>query len=328
MNSIEKINSITKLSDTAIDNLNLDIFNNINNAVKVAAPVLNVINHDIYKNINNVAKASLQMIEFINSDTYKNIYDAMKTSLYSIINSDFYNNLNSVIKQASLQMIEFINSDTYKNIYDAVHYATSILNVVTTDVYKNINFDVINAIKSSIEQTVNEISEKDEYDDNDVEKVAGLSKCALEITLTNNYPKSVKKNILINIYKNMWKLMGVPQFALILTVVLFTIQNIISNNTSQRIIIKETIREIIIIEKESRDLNLRGIINNDTRLYKKPNTKSIIIFTLDCGDIIEVIEIHKKWAYVRLYKTDIEGWVLKKYTKGSKIKKTNNLNII
>jgi len=68
--------------------------------------------------------------------------------------------------------------------------------------------------------------------------------------------------------------------------------------------------------------------NNDTRLYKKPNTKSIIIFTLDCGDIIEVIEIHKKWAYVRLYKTDIEGWVLKKYTKGSKIKKTNNLTIL
>ena len=75
-------------------------------------------------------------------------------------------------------------------------------------------------------------------------------------------------------------------------------------------------------------MNLRGIINNDTKLYKKPNTRSTIIFTLDCGDIIEVIKTHKKWVHVRLYKTDIEGWVLKKYTKGTKTKKTDNLTIL
>jgi len=63
-------------------------------------------------------------------------------------------------------------------------------------------------------------------------------------------------------------------------------------------------------------LNLRGIIYNKTIIHKKPNIKSTAIFRLYCGDIVEVIKIKKKWLYIRVYNTGIEGWVLKKYTKG------------
>ena len=321
MDSTDKINTITKSSNYLLINISPETISSISNAMKAAAPVLNNI-YDLNKNFNSTISS------IINSDLFKNINNKLITSFYNIIDSDLYKNYNTALQQVSLQMLDFINSDTFKNFYATAFYVASKFNTITTDLIMNISFNTINAINSEIEHTVNKISEKADFEYNDIKKLTELSTYVLETTVTNNYPKSVKKNILINLRRNIWKLMGIPQFAVILTIVIFLIQNTVLNNVSEKIIIRQTINEIIIIEKENIDVNLRGITNNNTKLYMKPNTKSQTIFTLDCGDIIEVIKIHKKWVYVRLYKTDIKGWVLKKYTKGPKFKKKDSLTIL
>ena len=325
MNSFDKINSITKFSNNLFNNLSPETISSISNAMKVAVPALNIINNNIYGLNTNFGSA---ISDIINNDLYKNINNKLLASFYNTIDSDFYKSFNAALKKTSSQMLDFINSDTYKNFYTNLNYFTPNLDIVTTDVYKNINLNEIKSIKHIIKKTVNEISDKDVYNDKDVEKVTELSSYALQMTLTSNCPKSVKKNLLMDFFRGIWKFMGIQQLAFLLTIVIFVYQNTVLNNAQQKITINQTINEIIIIERGNIDINLRGITTNNAKLYMKPNTKSQTIFTLDRGDIIEVLKIHKKWVYVRLYKTDIKGWVLKKNTKGPKFKKKDSLTIL
>ena len=291
----------------------------------------------LYKNIDAITNYNklfnVANFDFNAINTFTSKLDSIEPAFLRASSSTL-NQLNSLISNNDLDFTRKVNTLA----------SGSIMNV-TSDLFKNYNFDIakaffkiapgidfnsiktfdhytIDSINTSIKVTINDLAEKTTLDDSDMEKIENIGKCALEITRTKDLPNSVKKNIVFNILRNLWNFIGKPQFAAILLIILH-FMSAQQPNISEKIIVRETLREIIIIEKEHKELHLRGVISNETRLYLKPNTKSEKVFVLDCGDVVEVLRTKKKWIYVRLYKTDIEGWILKKYTKGTGNRRTN-----
>jgi hypothetical protein len=67
-----------------------------------------------------------------------------------------------------------------------------------------------------------------------------------------------------------------------------------------------------------RDLSESRILTWATALRLKPKTKSLFIFTAEKDDVVNVIAINHKWAYVTLMDNNnmpASGWILKKYLK-------------
>jgi hypothetical protein len=344
---MDKFSSMMKYQYAMINKISPDIFNSYNEAMKATLPIIDTMK--INSSLIDAMKATMPSADTIRSmmpvidalkvvmpsmDAIKStipVVDSIKAALPLIdtmkVNSSLIDALKATMPsmdviKSIMPTLNFVNNDAFKSIdYIVNNHIVPSLSNISYDVFDNFNFETIDHINAFINRTIDEISEKSEYDDNDIEKITELSNFTLGMTITNNCPNSIKKNILRNFLRNIWKLVGIPQFAVILTIVFFIITNILEKYESPKVIINQTIKEIIIIENEYHELNLRGITNN-TKLYNKPYTKSIIIYNLDCGDIIEVLKQNKKWVYIRLYKTDIEGWVFKKYTKGTRNKKT------
>jgi len=303
------------------NNIKLDTFSD---SIKKLIPDILLSNNNIkidtfYDSIRKLIPDLLLSSNNIKIDTFSD-------SIKKLIPDIFLSSNNIKLDTFSDSIRKLIPDVLQNNNFTTMSSVLSTLNSINLNAISNINFVGINSINTTVEKTVNEISEKEEYDEIDIEKVKSLGDYALGISLSNNLPVSVKKNILLNFLHNLWKLLGIPQFQFLLGIIAIII-TIYSPSIPHKIIINNTINQIIIIEKENKELDLRGIVNNNVKLYGKPNTKSIPIFSLECGDIIEVLKKNKKWIYVRVYKTDIEGWVLKKYTKGPKNRKTNYLNI-
>jgi hypothetical protein len=349
MNGFEQINAITNLHRNALKNINLDAMKNIYSdplgkmipdmirgydlgmANTFADSMRNLIPDMLKPYDSNVVSTYADQLRKMIPDAIRGydlgmantFADSMRNLIPNAIGGFGLGSVNTftdTVKKLIPDMLKVYDSNV------ASAYADTIKNI-DFSLLSNVNFDSIKRMNSAITRTVNDLSEKSEFDDSDYENVNNISNYALEMTFSDNLPVSVRKNVLFNIVQNLWKLMGIQQFSFLLAVISIVLSFLQPPNVAEKIIIKETIREIIIIEQEHKELNLRGIINDGTKLYKKPNTKSTTIFTLDCGDIVEVLKINKKWVYIRLYKTDIEGWVLKKYTKGSKSRKHHYVNI-
>jgi len=345
MNEIDKI---AKLHSTVIKNIDFNAFakvysdaflNSYSNTLKAV---------NIIKNTDFGALANAYSNVFINSysNTLKIVriikntdFSALARAYSNAFENSYLNTLKAIdiMKKTDFNALAKVYSNAIINGYYNTQKIIDIVkntnfdalissyskNLKLIDISNKINFDTINDLNSVITQTVNNFSEKTEFDDNDFEKVNNLSDFALEITYSKKLPAVIRKNILLNILQKFWNLMGIPQIGILIAIVFFCLQSFDIPQKKQKYIIRETIREIIIIEKEYHEFTLRGITNNDVIVYIKPNTRSTSVFILDCGDIVEVIKNKKKWIYIRLYNTDIEGWVLKKYTKGAKNKKVN-----
>jgi hypothetical protein len=299
MNEFERMAKIAKIIKNVTPSLNfykstsLQAFEAFNNKNKIIGNSITDITK-FYAQINNNFPYGVDNIV----TAYKNLSfftdKAAINNLHSIFNA-----VNGIYKYKT----SLFNSFSESNIYSTNYY----------------DYNALDDINTSISQTITELSEKTEFDEKDNDIIEDISNYTYEISTSKKVPARVKKNLLMNIWRNIWRMTDKNRFALLLTVIFFCYQSFIHPIfTSRNTIIKETIREIIIIEKEQKELILRGIIYNGTKIHIKPNTKSSIIFTLDCGDIVEVLKIKKKWVYIKVFRTDIEGWVLKKYTKGNR----------
>ena len=340
MNEIDKI---TNLQNAAIKNIDFNVLAKVySNAISDNySKVLKAV--DIVKRTDFGAMKKAYSNAFLNtySNTLKAVDIVKKTDFGAVANA--YSNAFLNTYSNTLKAVDIIKKTDFNAL--AKVYSTSILNGFNNtqkfmEILKNTNFDefinscvksiklisttikfnfpTINDLNSTITQTVNSLTTKTEFDDGDFEKVKDLSDYALEITHSKQLPGIVKKNILLIILQKFWNLMGIPQIGFLFAIVLFCLQSFDIPQKKQKYIIRETIREIIIIEKEYNEYPLRGIIMDGVNVYVKPNTRATTIFSLDCGDIVEVFKKKKKWIYVRLYNTDIEGWIFKKYTKGTK----------
>jgi hypothetical protein len=290
---------------------------------------INKFSSDPFYRLNNVMKTAIPTISTLYNNPFKYIYDTVNVGMPAIdsiskLYGDFLN-----LTKTTIPTIALVNSNTYKSIFDAVNVGMpavdsisklyddfQIFTKVAMPRISTINLETISSFNYFVNQKIDEILVKNEYDDDDIERVTELSNFTLGMTFTGNCPNTIKKNLLKNFLRNIWRLMGIPQFAVILAIIIPLVSYAISKYESSNI--SKTMKEIIIIEREYREQNLRGIIYDSTRIYIKPHTKSLTLYTLDRGDIVEALKLNKKWVYVRLYKTDIEGWVLKKYTKGTK----------
>jgi len=260
---------------------------------------------------------------------YKNLFTSINDQIYESIKGSGFSSINNLT--ASLKNIipePLINNrfDMYKNLITSLDYLSSEPSanndvVIIENSDHSLNTELLRTINSAITQTVEIISSNTDFDDSDKEIANNLGNCALEMALSNKLPFNIKKNILLNIAQNLWKLLGIPQFQSLFAIFTFIIMLIVSllavPVVHQNILIKQTINQITIINNENKTLNLRGITYNSVKIYLAPKTKSTVVFTLDCGDIVEVLMKNKKWIYIRVYKTGIEGWILKKYTKGN-----------
>ncbi|MCL2247524.1 MAG: SH3 domain-containing protein [Lentimicrobiaceae bacterium] len=231
---------------------------------------------------------------------------------------DLFKSINIGETLASLNKIASINLDAFKCADVDIKLYASALKNVDFSLLSNISFDPIKFEGSPFAQTVDYLSSKEtKLDDSDYEKINDLSNYALEMTSSKELPVVAKKAILLYGLQKIWKIMGIPQVGILVAIILFCLQTFDVQHKEQKIIIRKTMREIIIIQRECKELILRCMICDEIKVYKKPNTKSTAICSLDCGNIVEVLEKNKKWIYIRAYKTNIEGWVQKKYTKKS-----------
>jgi hypothetical protein len=306
MKGFYEMNNLTKLYRDALSNINLDLFKSYN------FDAIRGINYDVFKNLNSIT-SSIDAFNSINNIASSFAFDAFKS-----INFNAINDLNSIISRVDLNAFKNSSLDAAKTLntimpninFGAFDKINSIIPSFYFDIHKNINFDIT--------QTLNDLSEIEEFDDSYYEKIDNIGKYALNTTSAKYLPSYFRKATLINIYQKLRKVIRTQEFGYLLMILIFCFQTFYKQKKNQKLILRETIREIIIIERVYKELNLRGITNNGAKLYRKPNTKSTSILALECGDIVEVLKINKKWVYIKLYNTDIEGWVLKKYTKGTK----------
>ena len=289
MNEFDRINKIT------------NIFKNYNFEPPISG-IPDSLKHfsDMFKNFNSEPPIS------VIPDSLKHFSDMLKN-----FNSEPPISYNYDVIKSITDNLRNIYHDTLISNNNTIGISTASANI-NIDLLKNINFAIV--------QTVNNITKKTNHDDTDNEIVNNLSSCALKMAVSKNVPVSIKNNLLFIIAKNLWKLLGIPQFSFLFAIIVYILSLIASPEIPQKnyykTISKQTINQITIIVNENKELNLRGIIYNKTIIHKKPNNKSTVIFRLYCGDIVEVIKTNKKWLYIRVYKTGIEGWILKKYTKG------------
>lgn len=131
------------------------------------------------------------------------------------------------------------------------------------------------------------------------------------IALIENKTVSIRQKR--NFWVSLWQFLATKQlknllalFSMLITIFCPPIQiNINYNN-------KYEIRQI---QQQEQTQKLRAVIG-DTKLYSSPNRKSKVLFKLEKDiDIVEVLEINKKWIKVKIPDLEIVGWVLKKYTK-------------
>ena len=304
MKGLDEINKITKFHSDILKNINIDTaISSYSNVLKNIDVVKNYNFDTMINNYSNVLKG-IDLMKDFNFDIFKGITSDM------------------VVSNFNYDSIKGINFDVLKSIIpDAIRdFNYKAIENIDFENIQGINFASLKNITYDISKTLNDLSEKTELDDNDYEKINDLSNYAVKITHSNNFPSYIRKTILLNFLQKLWKFIGKPQVAVLITIILSCYQIFY---VPQKNIIRETIKEIIIIENEHKELNLRGIISNGTKLYKKPNKKSFTVFFLDCGDIVEVLKTNKKWIYIRIFNTDIEGWVFKKYTKGTKNRKAD-----
>ena len=102
-----------------------------------------------------------------------------------------------------------------------------------------------------------------------------------------------------------------------LTLIIFLISplyNQLYEITPNQQIIYESLQEIEQIKNEEGITNELRVITKDTYIYKGKKLKQII-FKLQVGDIVEVLENNNKLLKVKEYQTGKIGWIRKKYTK-------------
>jgi len=174
----------------------------------------------------------------------------------------------------------------------------------------------LEGVNKEIVGKLDTIENKNSLNDHDLKEAEVITNHIIELSYSKRTPKRTTKIFFINLIKKLWKFLGLPQIAILVAIAIavYTTQC----STPKHIIIQESIQEIVVIEREKPAIILRSIMKNGTRIFKRANTKSEVLFIADIGDIVEVLEAKNEWFKVRVFETYFEGWVQKKYTRQSR----------
>lgn len=187
------------------------------------------------------------------------------------------------------------------------------------DEFSKIDFDSLNTFYTQMQDILTNINinyhiKIDKHNENKPSEIISNVKAVTEeITENKNISSRQKKKWLIKFFELIKKYFA----GIILPFLLFILQPMydkVFNETPYQQIIYESLQEIEQIKNEEGITNELRVITKDTYIYKGKKLKQII-FKLQVGDIVEVLENNNKLLKVKEYQTGKIGWIRKKYTK-------------
>jgi hypothetical protein len=204
MNEYDRIAKLVNSQANFFKNITPSLMNEYQSVALQAVEIFNQRNLIFENSITDIAKAYTQITKNLPYivDNFATTYKSLPIIAEKLAIS--YKYLPDIIAKQYLEIKNCLPS-IINTVNDFYNYKTGLFKTLSEsniDNTKYYDFNVINDINTSITRTITELSGKDKFNENDNAKVEDLGNYAYEISTSKNVPVYVKKNILINLWRN------------------------------------------------------------------------------------------------------------------------------